>query len=196
MKKLSKVGLVLGLVVVLALVVYAETTKKKVDPPKVPENKVDPYRIGMVCPDKYDLAASITDISTGSDAAGPFVRVSGIVKNIGGLDFASTQTEARLFVIMSDRAIGSRIETVAITRLNKGQSINVNGTFHIPVSIHGNWCGWGCVPLDGGICLFLNPQLIINFGNASERDADCKASNNISPDRPEHHIHFKVGCSE
>jgi hypothetical protein len=193
MKRSPRLFLALGFMVVVALVAFAQTSQQT-DPTKV-LTTVKPINVASPCPG-YDLAASITDITTGSDATGPYIRVTGKVKNIGGQDFTSTHTEARLFVRESDRAAGDRIKTVAITRLNKGQSVNIFGTYHLTAAPGFEWCAWGCVPLHGGICRYLLSEVIVNYGSESEKNADCKASNNISSDRPEHRIHFVVHCSE
>ena len=193
MKKTFIGCLVFGLLVCLALVVNAQ----KKDYPATTLAPVSPTFRTVQCPGTYDLAASITDVEAGNDATGPFLRVTGQVKNLGGKDFITSHScQARLFVDVNDRAVGQKIAEINIPRLNRGASMDISGTYHYTWAPGFAWCQWGCVPLRGGLCRYMWPVLLINYSDTNEKNADCKSANNTSFDRPEHHVHFVVRCTE
>ena len=193
MKRMAEIGLAIGFLVVFALLVNAQMkempAKTTLKPPSTTVRAVH-------CPDSYDLVASVTSVRTGLDERGPYIVVTGAVKNTGGKDFTSARTDVRIYVREYGNSEGNEVSRTGIARLNKGQSLSVSGKYYVNQPAGFEWCQWGCVPLRGGICKYLIPTVFVTYGVASEKAADCAPSNDRSLDRPEFNIHFVRRCSE
>ncbi|MCP3874533.1 MAG: hypothetical protein GY699_15430 [Desulfobacteraceae bacterium] len=98
---------------------------------------------------KPDLEAKVLRLSRGP---GGKITVQGRIKNVGAGDFVSRSGQAAGQVMvhlpeLSGPSAWPILSQVSITRLNRGQSINVRGVYTIPGFVR-----WGNGDLNSGEC--------------------------------------------
>jgi len=198
MKTSPKVFLVLGLMAVFALAIHAQTAVKKVETVNIQQPPIG--RIYQPCP-APDLAASRPTIVKSIVGGRAYLNLTAKVTNIGGKDFISRpdQASARLIVKqywLSGPAQYATIQAVPIARLNKGQAINLSGSYLVP-----NFQKWNCTtPLSPGECcrelevivmVSYDPDILMD-GNID--NDDCNYNNNRCANVPANHVKYTVEC--